>query len=258
MLFIEMLCCSMMTSFLSLFSYKACYKCKKKITGLKYSLVCKDCINVELNPLVQKVSTYLSDQERVFYAFEYSDKFFQKLIKDLKYRNKFLSFNWGEILAYKLSNLSNIVYDSLIKADEINKIYISYVPIHLNKLKSRKFNQSELIARNFVKSSSGGLAKNNKKVYFVNDLFIRHRDTPVLYDKKSIDRESILEDSFSINQENWAMLNSKLKANDQIWIIDDICTTGITLRSLIRILVSKGMDSESILGLACTGRNFKT
>ncbi len=113
-----------------------------------------------------------------------------------------------------------------------NKIpeLLGYVPMGILKEKQRGFNQSKLLAYEL-----GNLL--NKKV----DDILKRKDNVSLYRSKKIDRNQLVYNSMSIKN---------VVKKKSILIIDDVMTTGSTIREIIRILTSNGYDDLSFLVFA--------
>jgi len=93
------------------------------------------------------------------------------------------------------------------------------MPSHQKRLKQRKYNHINLIAAEFSKLTG----------YSVNtELISRIKDTKPQYKLNRIQRLENLKGAFSINKEKYTGKN--------LLLLDDICTTGVTLQEMIKIL----------------------
>ncbi|WP_295614550.1 ComF family protein [Chamaesiphon sp. GL140_3_metabinner_50] len=94
------------------------------------------------------------------------------------------------------------------------KLILVPIPLHAEKLASRGFNQAELIARSFSRAAGAKL-----------DLSLhRTRSTVAQFGLSKSARQENVADAF-------ALVRSALKPGDSVLLIDDIYTTGATVRS---------------------------
>jgi ComF family protein len=111
------------------------------------------------------------------------------------------------------------------------------VPLHPDKLASRGFNQAELIARKFCQLTGAKL-----------DLSLhRTRSTVAQFGLSKSARRENVEGAF-------ALVNSSLKPGDTVLIVDDIYTTGATVREIATILRSQQINVCGVAVVA-TGRD---
>jgi ComF family protein len=111
------------------------------------------------------------------------------------------------------------------------------VPLHPDKLASRGFNQAELIARKFCQLTGAKL-----------DLSLhRTRSTVAQFGLSKSARRENVEGAF-------ALVNSSLKPGDTVLIVDDIYTTGATVREIATVLRSQQINVCGVAVVA-TGRD---
>ena len=148
----------------------------------------------------------------------------KKIIGDLKYRDwTFLAKKFAKILHQKAK-------------DEIdNSDLICAVPLHLKRLRKRKFNQSILIGRNLSKTK------------FIPDLLWRVADTKPQVELKRQEREKNLKRAFLVNKKYRKSLNGK-----KVLLIDDVMTTGATLHNCAKALKKSGAKEVVVLTIAKT------
>lgn len=136
-------------------------------------------------------------------------KAYRQLIKEFKFHNK----PWlAEALAPELLPYLPQQYDLLVP-----------VPLHPNRLNERGYNQSELLVR--VLSRISGMPWQN--------CLERVRDTPHQTGLGRKERLHNLQGAFACRK------NIQVK-NKRIILIDDVFTTGTTLRSCARVLYRHG------------------
>ena len=110
------------------------------------------------------------------------------------------------------------------------------MPLHKNRLKSRKFNQSILLAKEIEK-------KFNKKLY--HNLIIRTKNTVTQASLKSKERSKNLKNAFAFNQKYSALIKDK-----KILLIDDVMTTGATLENCAKVLKKSGAKEVIVVVVA--------
>ncbi|AFY91637.1 ComF family protein [Chamaesiphon minutus] len=110
------------------------------------------------------------------------------------------------------------------------------IPLHSEKLVTRGFNQAELIARKFCQLTGAKL-----------DLSLhRTRSTVPQFGLSKSERQQNVADAFTLN-------NSALKAGTTVLLIDDIYTTGATVRSATTVLRSHDINVCGVAVIAIAG-----
>jgi ComF family protein len=121
------------------------------------------------------------------------------------------------------------------KKTNLKKISVIPIPLHATKLKSRGFNQAELMARRFC-----DLTAMPCKPQLLN----RVKDTKAQMQTKSKqEREENLSKAFTVP------LSQQSKPQDVI-LFDDIYTTGATIREAIATLAAKNIKVKGVVVLA--------
>jgi predicted amidophosphoribosyltransferase len=198
----------------------------------------------------------------------------RKVISSLKYNDQtFLAKKFAPLLFTKIKDeISN--YDLIVA-----------VPLHIKKLRKRKFNQSillvknlrqfalkrkiiqkadqkKLIWENFIQKLTGhklfqrlrtfqtGRRQISKEIplpEFFYDFLIRGKNTKtqILLGKK--ERESNLKNVFAVNKKYQQIVRGK-----KILLIDDVITTGATAENCARILKKHGAAKVTVLVIAKT------
>ena len=112
--------------------------------------------------------------------------------------------------------------------------YIIPVPLHSNRLRSRGFNQSTLLAKSLDPTIA-------KKIN--TNILIRHKDTPSQGQLKRKAREENIRKAFSFK----LRLQKKTIEDKTITLIDDIMTTGATLNACAKVLKDSGVKKVNVL-----------
>ncbi|HIM01678.1 MAG TPA: ComF family protein [Myxococcales bacterium] len=112
------------------------------------------------------------------------------------------------------------------------------VPLHVRRLRSRGFNPASQLARAIAKQTTSGL---------VTDLLLRHRDTPTQTNLGRNARRKNVRGAFSCTR----------NAPDNVWLVDDVVTTGSTLEEAARCLKAAGAKSVHAICIARTPERFR-
>lgn len=198
-------------SFIDLIYKKKCYFCFNS----KYSLtMCPECYdklqfcNFEVNRIIDGVDVYCAG----VYTKE-----LQKLIRGLKYhKQKELAFYQAKFM-YE--------YFQSIDALKDKNFELIPVPLHKNRIKSRKYNHMELVCKEF--SLLSGFKCNF-------NLIERIKDTKPQYKLSRAERLGNLQHAFTVNKD--------FVPQNPVLIFDDICTTGATFEEIIKELKSNGIN----------------
>jgi competence protein ComFC len=112
------------------------------------------------------------------------------------------------------------------------------LPLHKERKRERGYNQSELLAKAFVKISK------IKNIEMRNDILIKTKATETQVSRKNkSERTKNLKDCFKV-------ANLKNTQNKNIIILDDIITTGSTLQEAKRALEKAGAKNVSLFAVA--------
>jgi competence protein ComFC len=183
-----------------------CPNCQK--TSL-YGQTCSDC---------QK-SSYLNG---VIYALDYKNPLVGQMIKHLKYHFiKELIHPLAKILISEIKN-SHFLTNNFT-ADESSSLVIP-IPLHRKKFLWRGFNQSELLAQKIAQEFELELKTN---------VLLKIKNTHSQTDLKEKERRLNIKNTFEIK--NGSLIKEKI-----IFLIDDVMTTGSTLKEAAKILKKAG------------------
>lgn len=190
-----------------------CIKCSRPINYSSSTELCPDCISYEK----------LFQESRSPFIYE---GIIKKGIYNLKYYNKpyFFRFFGNELLQYMKENNYN------------NFDYILPVPLHSSKLKSRGYNQSELIAKYIAKKLN---------IPFVDGIR-RIKETSKQSGKSKIDRRKSLENAFEIKKSRKYYILKK----SNVLLVDDVYTTGSTVNECTKALLEYGVNKVYVITIA--------
>ena len=146
----------------------------------------------------------------------------------------FFKFEKKTVFAGHLTQLLNAHTPSDCNIAEYD--FILPVPIHKKRLRERGFNQAKLLAN--------GIA-NARGIPVLTDVLIRHRHTVA---QSSLDREA--------RQQNivgaFEIQNPRIITGKRLLVIDDVFTTGATIREVVNELWTADPAEVDVLTLART------
>jgi len=126
----------------------------------------------------------------------------------------------------------------LVRAADI----VAPVPLHWTRLFSRRYNQAALLAQSVAKLA-------DKPV--VADLMIRHRKTPSQGHLGVRARTRNVTGAFRIAPQHLLKLRGK-----RVLLVDDVYTTGATVRATAKVLKRAGVSGVDVLTLARVVKGF--
>jgi len=186
-----------------------CFGC-----GSENAVLCERCVQRVGRPTLPEVSG-------IFAAADYNDGFAKRAIWLLKYRKiRAAAKPLAELLRARI-----VQRPSFAAALKRGSWIIVPVPLSKKRLRERGFNQSELIARNLSDRMS---------VKTISDVLYKLKDTPSqvsIKDRK--ERLTNLTDSF-------AAKNIRLVKGKNVILIDDVTTTGATIKEARKTLRAAG------------------
>jgi ComF family protein len=194
---------------------KTCCKCGKLLSENNRKELCYNC---------QENIHYF---DRGFTCAQYGI-YEKKVIFNLKYKRK----------TYLSKIIAEIMYDRML-LEQIKYDIVIPVPIHWKRLKKRGFNQTELIAKYFVKLQNATL---NSKC------LVRTKQTDASKKLNPEERKLNLIDAFNINKYCIGYIEGK-----NVLVIDDIYTTGATADAISKILKNAGVNKVYFLTFVAGG-----
>ncbi|OGH06398.1 MAG: hypothetical protein A2171_02285 [Candidatus Levybacteria bacterium RBG_13_35_9] len=208
------------------------YICQNCFTFISFDVkpLCLVCDKPSFNNLTHPICKRKYSIDGCFSAIAYN-KIAQKLIYNFKYKpyltdlKKFLS----ELFVESIIQNENF----MTQTQKGNWVFVP-VPLFSSKLRKRGYNQSEILAKSL----------SEKFNFPVQNILKRTRDTKTQYKLKKEDREENMKNAFVLKNQN-----SKIKSQN-IFLVDDIVTTGSTLKEAANILKRNGANKVFGLTLA--------
>ncbi len=122
------------------------------------------------------------------------------------------------------------------------KLVVVPIPLHAAKLKIRGYNQAELLAESFCHFTGLGLQPQGLK---------RIKATDAQFSLSGSQREENLADAFVLGTEF-----HRQRPNNRVLLLDDIYTTGATVRSAVQALQKQGIAVYGVVAIATPSRNM--
>lgn len=168
--------------------------------------------------------------------------FFEEMICPLIYNHflkKYIVMFKNQNFLYLSDVLCRFLYNKA-KASIRSNSLIAPVPLYRDRLFSRGYNQSLLLAKSFARFAG---------IPCVPDLFQRIRNTNSQANKTIAQREENVKGAFVFNKKYSYSIKNK-----DVLIIDDIITTGATIFECAKVLVDQTCDAVKLLAV---GRRVK-
>ena len=192
-------------------------------------MICLVCNNPSFNGLTHPVCRKKYSIDGAFAAISYKG-FVKKLIYNFKYK---------PFLSDLTKTLVELFYESIIQNEIFQKAYalrpiIVPIPLHKKRLRHRGYNHAQLLAE--------GLS--GKLDLKIAEILERNKDTKSQFGLDLQKRKENIKDAFSI------VPNILISDYHNIFLVDDILTTGSTLLEAARILKRSGVKKVWGLTLA--------
>lgn len=208
-----------------------CDNCFAKISFLEYQL-CGVCQKGSIDGLTHPKCKTSYAIDGIIPAISYKG-----IVKKLLYQFKYKPF-----LSDLKVPLSKLFYEGLIQQEAFvkfiqnNNLLIIAVPLHVLRERKRGYNQSELLGKELS-------VKFN--LSYVSDLLLRIKQTKPQFELTKEQRKENMKGAFALNTK----FKGKIKGK-HILLIDDITTTGATLRECAKVLKQGGV--VRVLGVTLT------
>ncbi len=190
-----------------------CIKCSKPIDYSASDCLCPDC------------SVYDKSFEIAKSPFSY-----EGIIKDSIYKFKY----YNKPYFYKF--FGNCLLNYMIENNYTNFDYITSVPLHKSKMRTRGYNQSELLAKYLSDRLSIPYA----------DVLKRTIKTTKQSQQSKVDRRKNIMGAFGIK---YPHRNSYIKTGN-VLLVDDVYTTGSTADECSKMLLNFGVSKVYVITIA--------
>ncbi len=168
-------------------------------------------------------------------SFGVYDQALMKAIHSLKYKGKIQ-------LARPLGMILFLTFMNFFKVEQVDMIFP--VPLHGKRLRQRGFNQALLLIRHWPQNARQ-LKINSLHFKIEKDLLIRNRWTEPQTGLGRELRAANIKGAFTLKKKS-------LIKGKNILLVDDVYTTGATVRECSKVLLNGGAASVDVLTLAQT------
>jgi ComF family protein len=211
----------MLKNLFSLFLKPNCPLCQRPAN----EVICQYCTNKLKTCQLNNCTAFWQDDLPVFIWGQYGG-YLKRAIASLKYDQ---NPEMGELLGDLLAKAW--LESRLFSPNQ--KITVVPIPLHGDRQKERGFNQAELIARRFCE-----ITKYDLKPFLLQ----RIRNTEAMFGLNPTQREENIKQAFTLGKDF-----QRLNRNSFVLIIDDIYTTGTTVKEACQVLQNHQIK---ILGIA--------
>ncbi|MGB7893645.1 MAG: ComF family protein [Microcoleus sp.] len=215
-------------SFLNLFLKSNCPLCQRPAAGE----FCAYCHKQLQRCQLSDPGRFWHSEQRVFVWGEYGGAL-KRAIAALKYDgNPQLAKPLGGWLAEAWLSFPELAIDNLI---------VVPIPLHQEKLKERGFNQAELLAESFCELTGLPLQRHGLE---------RVKNTQALFALTPQQRQAEMKNALSLGKDFRRRL-----PRDRVLLVDDIYTSGTTVKSAIKILEQSGISVYGTVALATPNKS---
>lgn len=215
-------------SFLNLFLKSNCPLCQRPAAGE----FCPYCHKQLQRCQLTEPDRFWHSEQRVFVWGEYGGAL-KRAVAALKYDgNPQLAKPLGGWLAEAWLSFPELAIDNLT---------VVPIPLHQEKLKQRGFNQAELLAESFCELTGLPLQRHGLE---------RVKNTQALFALTPVQRQAEMKNALSLGKDFRRRL-----PRDRVLLVDDIYTSGTTVKSAIQVLKLSGISVYGTVALATPNKS---
>lgn len=204
---------------LDLFFPKFCLGCNKE-----GNFLCPDCSSL----------LEISDSHKNFHDEILDDLYFPLDYDNFLVKKLILNFKYSPLIKELAKEISSLIINHFLLLDEkpdFSDFIILPVPLSKRKLKWRGFNQAEEIAKEIAKFF---------KIPLISDCLVKKRETEDQVNLSEKERKKNLKGAFFVQ-------NPEKISGEKILLIDDVYTTGSTIRECAKVL--KEARAKKVVGI---------
>ena len=210
---------NILTYLQQLFFPSFCSYCREFLS--QDTILCVGCLG-RIKPIVTYPLQITKNYEVPVFSIGSYKEPLRSLIRAKHYRHQKTSHELGKLL-WDMTNLKHQKFDIIVP-----------IPLHWTRYAWRWFNQSEEIAKVLSQESNKPIVK----------LLTRTKKTRFQMGLSRQERIQNIQDVFSLS------LDAQLYKNKHILLIDDVLTTGATLKAAVKVLRKQSPASISIAVVA--------
>lgn len=200
--------------------------------GRVNAVLCAECQSVHL---ITPSDTYSPLPSYIHSVFTYRHSVIKQAIWLLKYKNK---RTVATELAPLLSDVCTSLIEELITLSGAKTVYIIPIPLHSTRLRERGYNQSLLLAEALL------VLDTTTHAHLLKNVLIRSKySSPNARTHSKREREENTRGSFEVTDP------SRI-SDAHIILIDDVVTTGTTIKEARKVLLASGARSVQAVMVA--------
>jgi ComF family protein len=216
----------MLNNFLSLFFKSNCPLCQRTTDDI----LCRYCEQKLLSCRLPNYKQFSQTDFLLFFWGKY-DSYLKRAIASLKYdKNKAIGELFGNWLGEAWLESGN--------QKKYPQLTVIPIPLHSDKLTTRGFNQAELIADGFCQITGYQLKTN---------LLMRVKNTEAMFGLTPQQRKTNISQAFRLGKDY-----GKINKSQNILIIDDIYTTGMTVNEATQVLMKGKLKTIGVATISVT------
>lgn len=223
-------CYTFLVGLLDFIFPKYCVNCKKlgsylcancfSYLSFEVNEICLICKKASIDGLTHPYCLSKYSIDGAFSAINYKG-----VAKKLIYK-----FKYKPYLADLRSVLSDLFYEALIQKEGFSRLVngsliLVPIPLHHSKLKSRGYNQAEILANELA----------SKLELRAQNLLERIKDTKSQVGLEKEERQKNIKDAFKVSSQRLEVISQK-----SFLLVDDVLTTGSTLLEAAKVLKRNG------------------
>jgi ComF family protein len=210
-----------------------CSLCDRPCGGLLRSVLCETCQR-QIREAQRSQPLEMASPAQPFPVFTWGDYEgnLRRSIRQLKYHRAKAIGTWlGQQMAESWIEHNSYSHPQPQSQSQPSQFMVVPIPMFAAKEKLRGYNQAAVIAQQFARSTG---------YLYAPKLLRRDRETQAQYGVNARSRDANLASAFTVGQ------TSRLPANHRILIVDDIYTTGATVRSALATLKQHNLPTWGV------------
>lgn len=170
----------------------------------------------------------------------------REVMMDIKYNGKgYIARKMGDVMFDRMETLIEAALSEGMLPFDV----VIPVPVSKKRLVKRGYNQSELMARQFVRRWKAYAQETAACPQLETHVLVRQKETTMLRSLNPEERRLALHDAFAVN----TALRHRITGRN-VLLVDDIYTTGATADACSKVLLDAGASAVYLLTL-CSGGN---
>ncbi|MEK7571524.1 MAG: ComF family protein [Patescibacteria group bacterium] len=205
----------------SAYGFYICSNCFAKITLLETSV----CVSCQKNTIGGMTHPHCYTPQMIDGVL--SSVVYRGVVKKLVYR-----FKYKPYLSDLEQTIVSLFYEGLIQQEAFfrllqHEVLLVPIPLHISRFRMRGYNQSQILARGIGKRLHVPVA----------DILTRVRNTQTQIGQTKAERDENMKGAFGLKK------GIQIPSNVSILLVDDVCTSGATLKEAAKVLKRTGVKT---------------